>query len=113
MFSEFIWRDTLDSFPDFESELEFQENVCALARRYGWLYYFTRDSTGSPPGFYDLVLLRGSKILFLELKMQDRIRTADQVAWGLAAERTCAEYYVFRPSDWTFIKHLLSGNGSV
>ena len=50
------------------TEREFMEAVRHLARMTGWRCYHTHDSRRSEPGFPDLVLVRGGKALFVELK---------------------------------------------
>ena len=50
------------------TEAELLAAVVAAARIGGWLIYRTTDTRGSDPGFPDLVLVRGSELLAVELK---------------------------------------------
>jgi hypothetical protein len=50
------------------SEDEFLAFVLAHARWRGWLCYHTHDSRKSEPGFPDLVMVRGERLLIVELK---------------------------------------------
>ena len=74
----------------------------------GWLCYHTRDSRGSQPGFPDLVLVRGPRCLFIELKTDHEKPDPDQLKWldALRAVPTI-EVDVWRPRDWPSIELLL------
>jgi hypothetical protein len=50
------------------SEATLLAKVMAEARRLGYLVYHTHDSRRSAPGFPDLVLCNGQRLLFVELK---------------------------------------------
>lgn len=52
-------------------EKELRQCVVDTARLYQWLVYWTHRSEHSPAGFPDLVLLRGTKVLWVELKRDD------------------------------------------
>lgn len=86
------------------TEDELLEAVRKLAKAYGWLSYHTHNSRRSEPGFPDLVLVRGPRLIFAELKRQSEKPTKDQAAW-LAALRYAADEtvhvraYLWRPSD--------------
>ena len=81
-------------------ERELQSLVEALAGRLGWLSYHTRDSRRSAPGFPDLVLTRGGRLIFAELKSAKGRITPEQRVWLDALERTRAEVHEWRPVDW-------------
>ena len=49
-------------------ERDFQAEVVKAARTLGWLCYDTWNSQHSPKGWVDLVLIRGDRCLFRELK---------------------------------------------
>lgn len=111
-----------------ESESGFQGWVIDLAHTYGWLVYHARPSrvrdgrwatamTGDP-GFPDLVLARGGRVIFAELKT-DRGRISDsQQQWleylqgdgddQLRHPRARShEVYVWRPVDRAWIQEVL------
>ena len=86
--------------PEFLGERAFQEAVLQLARLHGWLAYHTHDSRRSQAGFPDLVLVRGQRVVFAELKSaKGRVRPAQRV-WLDRLEAAGAETYLWRPSDW-------------
>lgn len=105
---------------DQMSEATFQQQVEAVAKRLGWRCYHTKFSQGSSAGFPDLVMVRGLRLVFAELKRQSETRgkvTAKQQAWlddleavaaGIDAVRSPdaspipgVEVYVWRPIDIT------------
>lgn len=66
-----------------ESEAAFMQKVVSLAGFCGWLVYHTHRSDRSPAGFPDLVMVRGSRLLFAECKpetVRRRARVADVMA---------------------------------
>jgi len=92
------------------TEKQFQGQVQQLAQLCGWLCYHTWGSIHSPAGFPDLVLVRGSRLVFAELKAARGKLTAAQQQWLDALRQTAAEVYVWRPDDWDSIVACL-GNG--
>lgn len=90
-------------------EKDFQQNVIDLARLAGWLHYHTFDSRRSAPGFPDLVLARGRRVIFAELKSERGTLTPEQERW-LEALRAAQgiETYVWRPGDWEEITEVLA-----
>lgn len=111
-----------------ESEAGFQGWVLDLARTYGWLIYHARPAkvrdgqwatpmTGNP-GFPDLVLARGGRVIFAELKKQAGRVEPDQQQWldelqgdvdVVHAGPGCRvhEVYVWRPDDRAWIQEVL------
>lgn len=103
------------------TERQLQDAIVELARLLGWLVYHTHDSRHSAAGFPDLVLVRGVRIVFAELKSANGELAPAQIAWLEAFERvgdfidlghfskvdfpTCGapsvESLVWRPDDWT------------
>jgi len=81
--------------------------VRTLAALYGWLPYHTHDSRKSEPGFPDLCLVRGDRLIFAELKTQRGRLTAAQTAWLDKLRATHAEVYVWRPSDLPVVAAIL------
>lgn len=93
-------RATLDAAC---SEKDFQAAVIDLARLCGWKVYHTHDSRRSPCGFPDLFLVRGDRVVVLELKTMHGRLTDDQRAWLDALKRAGIDAWLVRPSDWEWI----------
>lgn len=108
----------LASFVIELSEAEFQSQVCRLAETLGWDWMHVR-TTGTGRNFpldgtlrhrwLDLVLIRGERIIFAELKREKQSplsegqkQTMDQL------RRTTAEVYCWRPSDFNHIAEVLT-----
>jgi len=89
-------------------ESEFEGQVRQLARLYGWLCYHTWRSINSPPGFPDLVLVKGPRLVFAELKTATGKLSQAQQEWLDALRETPAEVYLWRPGDWEEIVACLS-----
>lgn len=86
------------------SEKEFQAEVRSEAVFHGWMVYAVWDSRKTPAGWPDLSLVRGTRLMFWELKKQKgRKPTDDQLAWLSALSEAGAETSVYRPSDWDII----------
>tara|TARA_Y100000310_G_C20448328_1_gene699502 strand:- start:323 stop:640 length:318 start_codon:yes stop_codon:yes gene_type:complete len=91
------------------TEEEWLQQVRELARLKGWLNYHTRSSRRSDPGFPDLVLVRGHRLIFAELKREKGRVTSHQRAWLEALEQTiAAEVHTWRPSDWARVEEMLT-----
>lgn len=89
-------------------EKDFQQAVMDCARYTGWLVYHTYDARRNAAGFPDLVLVRGGRVIFAELKtMRGRLSPA-QVLWRDALCAGGTEWYLWRPSDWDAITTLLT-----
>ena len=90
-------------------EAMFQSAVIAAAKLHGWMHYHTYDSRRSVAGFPDLVLVRGKRLIFAELKANDNSHpSAAQQEWINALVRTgSCEVYVWRPSNWDGVVELL------
>lgn len=71
-----------------------------------WLCYHTHDSRRSEPGFPDLVLVRGGRLIFAELKKETEYPTPEQKKWLHQLDKVVSAFnesvgiYVWRPSDW-------------
>ena len=75
--------------------------VVQLAQLCGWLVYHTHDARHSAAGFPDLVLVRGRRLVFVELKRDGEWPATAQRAWLVAlAETGGAEVYVWHEADW-------------
>ena len=96
--------------PPQESEADFMGKVVELARLEGWKVYHTHDSRRSDPGFPDLVLCKGGRLLFWELKSAKGRMSEAQFGW-LADLRLCSriEAGIYRPQDWDLIVGQLGG----
>jgi hypothetical protein len=80
-------------------EAELQSSVIKMATLFGWMHYHTHDSRRSPKGFPDLVLVRGQRLIFAELKRQNGHYRVGQKEW-LAALDKVAEVHTWRPMDY-------------
>jgi len=90
------------------TEKEFLQQVRDLAKLCGWLVYHTYDSRRSPEGFPDLVLVRGNKVVFVELKAAKGRVTPSQRVWLDALEKVQqVETHLWRPVDWDEIAEVL------
>jgi len=90
------------------TEKAFLQQVRDLAELCGWLVYHTYDSRRSPEGFPDLVLVRGDKVIFAELKSEKGRVRPEQRMWLDALEKVRkAEACLWRPSDWDRIVEVL------
>ena len=90
------------------SEKDFMDSVVAVAKGRGWLVYHTHDSRRSEPGFPDLVMLRGKRMIVAELKVGKNTLTLEQEEWMKAFEAAgvseCNEWY---PANWGEIMEVL------
>jgi hypothetical protein len=107
-------KSYLHARPDLLTEAQLSGLVVELARIAGWLRYHTFDSRRSNHGFPDWVFVKGSRILFVELKSQTGRVSDKQQAWLDALEVVpCAEVFVWRPGDWDSIVETLTGRKPV
>lgn len=89
------------------TEQAFQATVLELARLTGWRCYHTWASLRSPAGFPDLVMVRGERLVFAELKSARGKLSEAQSGWLEALRSTGAEVYLWRPEDWSAIEDTL------
>jgi len=95
------------------TEAQFQGQIEELARRYGWHYlhieramndrgYWRTPIRGDlGKGWPDLVLLKGSRVLFVELKANGKPLTDEQRGiLELLSHIPGAECYVWRPAQF-------------
>ena len=85
---------------------EFTQQVLDLAAANRWkLRYHTWRSDHSAPGFPDLVLVRGDRVVFAELKVDAGKLSTAQLAWldGLR-DTGKVETYVWHPLNWKNIE---------
>lgn len=107
-----------------QSEKSFQAAVIELAERLGWMVAHFNDSRRevvdrrsgerklvgdrSAKGFPDLVLVRGSRLLMIELKTDTGRLSDAQVAWMHALDLVeRVEQAVWRPKNWGLIEDAL------
>ena len=93
-------------------ESDFQKPVIGLAEWNGWRVYHVanvkgqlRSATGE--GFPDLVLARGTRLLFRELKVGKKKPTAKQRIWGALLLAAGQDWKVWHPKDWPEIENTL------
>lgn len=89
------------------SEKAFMAQVIKLAKLLGWLTYHTHRSDRSDPGFPDLVLVRGERLIFAELKKEKGRFSTHQIMWLEWLGETSAEVYRWKPSQWKAIEEVL------
>lgn len=82
------------------TEAQLQALILDAARVNGWLAYHTHDSRRSQPGFPDLVLVRGRRTIYRELKTQKGRLRPDQTKWLNALDLAGNDTGVWRPADW-------------
>jgi hypothetical protein len=82
------------------TEKTLQGLVERCARLFSWRAYHTYDSRRSAPGFPDLILIRGERLVAVELKSERGRVTEAQLAWLMDLKRAGVEAFVWRPSDW-------------
>jgi len=98
-----------------ESETAFQHRVTQLAEDLGWEWmhigrvgkYAANGAKGTlGSGWPDLTLLRGSRVIFAELKAQKAppLTVTQQLVLGRLSQAT--EAYIWRPSYWPQILHV-------
>ncbi len=100
------------------SEQDFQTQVIDLARRFGWRYFHARPGMtkggrwatqmSGDPGFPDLTMVRGNRLMFAELKTAKGDVTFDQAQWLQTlydVEHVTAE--LWRPHDLETVAELL------
>src|SRR6266536_911398 len=98
------------------SEAEFQRAVVEAAHLFGWrIAHFraamTRHGWRTPvaadgAGFPDCILVRGPRLLAVELKSETGQLRDEQRAWLAALAETSAEVYTWRPSSWDVIERV-------
>lgn len=91
------------------SEKEFQSAVLELATLLDWRCYHTFDSRRSQSGWPDLVLAKGSRLLFIELKTDKGLLSVTQQVWLNALQQAGQFAEVWRPKDWDRIEAILKG----
>jgi hypothetical protein len=93
--------------PPAISEKEFMAQVVQYAKLRKWLVYHTHDSRHSAKGFPDLVFVRDTEILFVEMKSDKGKLTPEQEVWVDALVAAGQQVAVWRPSYWNAIQESL------
>ena len=109
-----------------QTEKQFQAAVVQFAKLRKWKGYHTYDSRKSAAGFPDLCMVRGSRIVFAELKSEAGKKTAAQDVWLLSLFNAASaintrihggvdpgvgvgvSVHLWRPSDWLKIEKALA-----
>ena len=85
------------------TERQLSKAVVELATRIGWRVHTLSDSRSlrsHHPGFPDLFMVRGPRMVAAELKSATGRFRAGQHEWLVALETAGAEVYLWRPKDW-------------
>lgn len=97
------------------SEREWQNQVHKIAVSYGWKYYHAPDNKPINgriqrvvAGFPDLVMVKGKRVLFAELKKETGVLSDAQKEWLDVLQNAGMETYVWRPSQVREVKQILS-----
>lgn len=97
-------------YRDSGSERALMEAIIEAAKWSGWLWYHVADSRRSVPGFPDLVLIKGHRLIVVECKAVGGTVSEAQWAWLRAFGGVDAEAYVIYPEHETwFIDEVLGG----
>ena len=89
-------------------EKDFQKAVVRQARAWGWRVHYTTISYRSQPGWPDLFMVRGDRLLAVELKTMKGKVSDEQEAWLAVLEATGkVETEVWRPDSWERIGEVL------
>lgn len=91
------------------TEKEFQQQILELAKLCGWLTYHTYDSRRCTPGFPDLVMIKGKRLVVAELKVGNNKLTSEQERWITAFLISGVESYIWKPEHWEEIEQVLTG----
>ena len=93
------------------SEAEYLAQIISLLELLGWEYYHVFEQRAyarrTSKGFPDIVAIRHTRVLFLEVKSERGKVSPEQKTWLNALKATGNEAYVLRPSDWEAVVALL------
>ena len=102
------------------TETEFTNELLKWAKAYGWHRFHARSSgrmhngkaiptVQGNSGFPDLVLLRGKRLIFAELKVGKNKPSDEQLQWiAMLDEVHGVEVHLWRPEQWSQILVVLS-----
>jgi hypothetical protein len=80
------------------TEAQLQQAVTDICKLYGLRWHHQRYSIGSKAGWPDLSVC-GRKIIFRELKREDKNPTTAQLQWGIWLAEAGQDWGVWKPSD--------------
>ena len=103
--------ESIDIDMERASEAKFQDWIIKRAVGYQWdpeLIYHTRFSIDSPAGFPDLVLAKGARTIFWEVKAWNGKPTPKQEKWIAALQVAGQEARFVWPKDWREVDEELS-----
>jgi hypothetical protein len=100
-------------------ERQFTKEVIQAAQKKGWkIVHFLPGMMinrrwitpyqGAGKGFPDLILLRGTKTMVVELKMPGKEPTKDQYDWLFAFAAAGNTVALWSPDDWDKIERMLA-----
>jgi hypothetical protein len=93
------------------TEKQWMQQVVEAARANNWMVYHTFDSRRSEPGFPDLLCIRDTEMLAIELKRERGTVTLDQERWLRAFSGVAGlTVMVARPSQWGEVEAVLKGS---
>jgi hypothetical protein len=102
----------LDDHPEirFPTEGDLLNHIILLAKAWGWAYYHPFRSDKSVIGYPDLTLVRkdDGRLIFVEVKKKGGPLRPEQWEWLEALGKTCAEVYLWEPSDINEIVKVLT-----
>jgi hypothetical protein len=90
------------------TERQWMLQVVDLAKLRSWWLYHPMLSKWSEPGWPDLTLIRGPRMVLAELKTdKGRVTSAQQRVFALLDQVQGIEAYVWRPADFDHVKEVL------
>ena len=92
-----------------QTEAQFQRTVTDYAEKQGWLCVHFPAMLANPSGWPDLILIRGRRTIFAELKREGGKLGPKQEETIGSLRHVGAEAYVWFPSDWPAIEAALRG----
>jgi hypothetical protein len=105
------------------TEADFQEHIVSLAKSLGWTVAWFRNvriqrANGTTfyqlpvaadgKGWPDLILCRGTELLFCELKRENGVLEPAQKEWRDRLLAAQARWYCWKPRDLDFIEAVLA-----
>jgi hypothetical protein len=97
------------------TEKRFMATVIAYATLHRWRVFHPFDSRKSTPGWPDLALVKGARLVLAELKTETGRTTAAQEEWLYALQRVAeasggaVAVHVWTPESWPEIERVLGG----
>lgn len=98
-----------DTYRSRQTEKEFQATVVETAEKLGWLAVHFPNAIINPTGWPDLILIKGRRTIFAELKSMRGKLGPKQREWLASLEAIGAEVYTWTPDLWPEIEATLRG----